>query len=304
MHLTRIDLNLFVVFDAIYAERNLTRAAAVLNVTQPAVSNALSRLRDTFEDRLFEKAGRSMVPTPVAQNLIGPVRQALRLLQSSVEQRDRFDPATAEKVFNIAARELTSGLLLPDLMRRLPRLAPRVKVQCHEVDRGQIATELAAGTLDLAIDIPNLDKARLNSIELQRDRYVCVLRRGHPAAADPLTLDRFLALQHVTASSRRRGRGYVDLALARLGRQTDTVLRLQDYPSAFHVVTQTDLALCAPASFAERYDVDRLELPFEVAPLVSLLYWHKNAEHDGANLWLRGLIADIVGVAAPAASVA
>jgi DNA-binding transcriptional LysR family regulator len=291
MQLNRIDLNLFVVFDTIYAERNLTRAAAVLNVTQPAVSNALARLRDSFEDRLFVKVGRTMQPTPVAQNLIGPVRAALRQLQASVETRQSFDPATAERQFNLAIRDITCSLLLPRLMEALRQQAPHVRLHCHEVDRGDLVAELAAGTLDCAIDIPQLDRARLNSRPLLSDRYVCVLRRDHPAARRALDLDGFLALGQIMVSSRRRGRGYIELALARLGRQAEVALRLQHYQPAFHVAMSSDLALTAPASLARHYDVAVHELPFAVPMLESLLYWHKNADLEPANVWLRDLIA-------------
>ena len=104
LKLTGIDLNLFVAFEAIYAERNLTRAADILSVTQPAVSNALARLRATFGDPLFERRGGAMVPTAVSQSLIGPVRQALARLRSGLDQRTAFDPAISDRVFHIALR--------------------------------------------------------------------------------------------------------------------------------------------------------------------------------------------------------
>ncbi len=295
MQLQKLDLNLFVVFDTIYSEANLTRAAEVLNVTQPAVSNALARLRQTFQDKLFVKAGRSMQPTPVAQNLIGPVRQALRQLQASVDERERFAPATSARRFNLAVRDITCSLLLPDLMRAFREHAPHARLHCHEVDRRDLVRELAAGSLDVAIDIPQLDKSRLNNRPLIADEYVCVLRRGHPAAEAELALDAFLALDHVTVSSRRRGRGYVDLALARLGHQIEPTLRLQHYQPAFHVVMDSDLALTAPARLARRYDVEILPLPIAVPALESLLYWHKGVDHDPANTWFRELIAQVLG---------
>ena len=290
MQLHNFDLNLFVVLETVYAERNLTRAAAVLNVTQPAVSNALARLRDRFDDPLFVKVGRTMQPTPVAQNLIGPVRAALRQLQASVETRLKFDPATADRQFNLAVRDITCSLLLPRLQAVLRQAAPRVRLHCHEVDRRELVAELAAGTLDGAIDIPQLDRARLNSQPLLTDRYVCVLRRGHPLAAKSLDLETFLGLGQIMVSSRRRGRGYFELALARLGRQADVALRLQHYQPAFHVAMASDLALTAPAALARFYDVEVRELPFEVPVLESLLYWHRNADQEPANVWLRRMI--------------
>jgi DNA-binding transcriptional LysR family regulator len=292
MNLNRIDLNLFVLFETIYSERNLTRASEVLSITQPAVSNALARLRATFGDPLFVRAGRVMAPTPVAHNLIGPVRQALRALRTSVSQREQFDPRTAERTFHVALRDAASSVVMPDLMLSLRSKAPNLKIHCHQVDRREIALELAAGTLDFAVDIPELAKSDLNSAPLFEDRYVCALRKKHPMARGPLSLERFLAIEHVTISGRRRGRSFVDIALGRLGHQTNTVLRLPHFQPAFHVVMSTDMALSAPLSLARRYDVAVKELPFEAPPLRSLLYWHKNADLDPANVWMRAEIIE------------
>ena len=155
--------------------------------------------------------------------------------------------------------------------------------------------ELAAGSLDVAIDIPQLDKAQLNNQPLLADEYVCVMRRGHEASHGTLDLDTFLALGHITVSGRRRGRGYVDLALARLGHQIEPTLRLQHYQPAFHVVMASDLVLSAPTTLAQRYDVEILPLPIAVPALESLLYWHKGVDHDPANTWFRELIAQVLG---------
>lgn len=295
MNLAGVDLNLFVVFETVYAQGNLTRAAEILNTTQPAISNALARLRETFDDPLFVRVGRRMTPTPLAQNLAGPVRAALRQLRASIEQGSRFDPATAEKTFHIAIRDTACAQLMPGLLARIGAQSATIRVQCHEIDRGEIAAELAAGKLDCAVDIPELGRADLKSQPLIEDRYVCVLRRGHPLARRSLDVDALLSVGHVMVSSRRSGRGLVDIALGRLGRQADIHLRLTHFQPAFHVLMSSDLAMSAPLSLARKYDVEIRELPFAVPPLVSLLFWHRNADVDPANLWLRRLIASVSG---------
>lgn len=292
MQLAQIDLNLFVVFEVIYAEGNLTRASEILHVTQPAVSNALARLRQTFDDPLFVRAGRRMLPTPVAQNLIGPVREALRRLQGGIEAHSRFEPATADRVFHLAMRDLATSLVMPRLLGPLRERAPGLRLQCHQMERQEIEPELAAGKLDFAIDIPQLGRGPLRGLPLLRDDYVCVMRRGHPLARRALTLEGYLALPQVTVSGRRHGRSYIDLALGRIGERANTVLRLPHYQPAFHVVLGSDLALSAPRSLVAWYDVEVRELPFEVPPLDSVLYWHRNAEHDPANVWMRAQIAE------------
>jgi DNA-binding transcriptional LysR family regulator len=292
MNLNAIDLNLFVAFDVIYAERNLTRASEVLSITQPAVSNILARLRATFGDKLFVRSGNAMVPTPVAQSLVGPVRQALRQLRASIDQLKSFDPSTSEKIFNISLGDATATILIPELAAEIRRLAPRVKINCSQVDRREIASELASGELDFALDIPELEKADLNSVDILRDRYVCVLRQGHPFAKRAMTLDDYLALEHVMVSSRRRGRGHIDIALARIGRQPNTVMRVAHSQPALHAVMSSDMAVTVSLSLAARYEVIRKKLPFDVAPVRTLLYWHRNADHDPANIWMRQQIVE------------
>ena len=292
MNLNAIDLNLFVAFDVIYAERNLTRASEVLNITQPAVSNTLARLRATFGDKLFVRSGNAMVPTPVAQSLVGPVRQALRQLRASVDQLKSFDPSTSEKIFNISLGDATATILIPELAAEVRRLAPHVKINCSQVDRREIASELASGELDFALDIPELEKPDLNGVDLLQDRYVCVLRQGHPFAKRTLTLEDYLALEHVMVSSRRRGRGHVDIALARIGRQANTVMRVAHSQPALHAVMNSDMAVTMSLSLAARYEVIRKKLPFEVAPVRTVLYWHRNADHDPANVWMRRQIVE------------
>jgi DNA-binding transcriptional LysR family regulator len=292
MNLNAIDLNLFVAFDVIYAERNLTRASEVLNVTQPAVSNTLARLRMTFGDRLFVRTGNAMVPTPVAQSLIGPVRQALRQLRASVDQVRTFDPATSEKIFNFSIGDGAATILMPEIVTALRKEAPHIKVHCSQVDRREIASELASGNLDFALDIPELEKPDLNGVEILQDRYVCVLRQGHPFAKRAMTLADYLKLQHVMVSSRRRGRGLVDMALSRIGRQAHTTLRVMHFQPALHVVMGSDMAVTAPLSLASRYEVARKELPFDVPTLRTVLYWHRNADHDPANIWMRRQIIE------------
>lgn len=290
MNLTNVDLNLFVVFDTIYSERNLTRASEVLNITQPAVSNALARLRQAFGDPLFVRTGRTMTPTPAAQNAIGPVQQALRQLRASVDQFGKFDPLTSQRTFHVCLREASTAVLMPDLVRALRTSAPGVKVHCYQLDRRQVPVELASGQIDFAVDIPQLHKGDLNGTPIYSDRYVCVLRKGHPIAAKAMTLERFVALDHVMVSGRRRGKGLVDVALTRLGKQANNVLRVSHFQPAFHVVMETDMTVSAPLSLARRYDVVIKELPFEPITLDSTLYWHKKADLDPASIWMRNQI--------------
>lgn len=300
MKLTSVDLNLFVVFEAIYTERNLTRASEVLNVTQPAVSNALARLRAVFADPLFERRSGAMIPTAVSQSLIEPVRQALARLRSGLDQRTAFDPATSERVFHIAVREAVAGVLLPTLAGRLQRAAPHIQIQSHLVERPQIAVELASGTLDFALDIPQLARSDLAGAPLMNDRYVCVLRRGHPLAGQPMAMNVFLELRQIAISSRRRGKTLIEAALGRLGHSANMVMRLPNYHAAFDVLRASDLIAAAPYQVVRRYgDLVHVELPFPPPPLETMLFWHRSAESDPANQWLRTMLIEAAAAAAP-----
>ena len=153
MNLDRLDLNLFLVFRTIYSEGNLTRAARRLHLSQPALSHALARLREHLDDPLFVRLGHSMVPTPLARSLIEPVRQALQLLEQGLQQGSQFDPAHAQRNFRVALRPVLESTVLPRVMQRLSCLAPQVSLQALAPARQELAAELAAGRIDLALDV-------------------------------------------------------------------------------------------------------------------------------------------------------
>lgn len=289
MNLSNIDLNLFIVFDAIYTEGNLTRAGQILGITQPATSNALARLRDTFNDPLFVRTAHGMLPTPLAQNIITPVRSALQLLRGSVHDSRVFDPVNAHKTFRLSMTDLSEDTLLPATFQRLHKLAPNVRIESLLARRRETAKELAAGHLDFAIDVPLNSDPQLLHTKLLEDRYVCAMRKGHPLASHKkISLEQYLATQHIHISSRRSGLGPVDLALGKMGLQRNIVLRSQHYLMAQTVLQNTDLTITAPARFVAHYNLHSVELPIAgIAPIESHLFWHTSADQDPANRWMR-----------------
>lgn len=287
MSLKKVDLNLFLVFDAIYTERNLTRAAEVLNITQPAVSNALNRLRQSLNDPLFVRGPREMLPTPVAENMIAAVREALQLLNSSIQLGDLFEPARAERSFSLSMHDVLEVSLLPELMLQLEGQAPHIHLNSFSVDRPDIAKELAAGTLDLAIDAPLLGAPELLHASLLSSPYVCVVREDHPLATAQLDMDSYLSLNHILISSRRRGVSYVDGILERQGHKREVKMRMRHYLVAIQMVARSNYAMTVPRHLAENTSLKILELPFEIPPQEWHLYWHRSADQDRANTWLR-----------------
>jgi DNA-binding transcriptional LysR family regulator len=296
VHISRIDLNLLVVLDAIYTEGGITRAAEKLHLTQPAISHSLGRLRELFKDELFAREGRAMVPTPLARNLIEPVRRALRGLEVTLNELERFDPATTQKRFTIAVRDVFESTLLPSLLKRVSRAAPSVDVAAVQIERREFESELAAGTLDAALDVllPLSTQVRHRRISL--DRQVVVARKNHPAVKRGLTLATYLKQHHVLVSSRRRGPALEDVELSRQGLSRRIRLRCQHYFAACRVVSQTDLVLTMPGNYAKianrQFGNQILPLPLSMPPLDAYLYWHANVENEPANKWLREQIID------------
>jgi DNA-binding transcriptional LysR family regulator len=287
MRLDKVDLNLFVVMDVIYTERNLTRAAEVLNLTQPTVSNALARLRKTFNDELFVRTPQGMVPTPVTENIIGRVRDALQLLGTSVREGDRFDAASSERVFRLSLNDVTEAIVLPELMHDLSRSAPRMSLESYYTGRADLPMALSSGQLELAIDVAAAADKDLCHQALFTERYVCAVRKDHPLVGNRLTLEQYLELGHIHVSSRRRGPGLVDIQLNKMSCQRQIQLRLQHYLVVPEVVLNSDLALTVPSHWVRWTNMKALELPFDVPELESFLFWHRSADGDAANRWLR-----------------
>lgn len=291
MNLNRIDLNLFVVFDAIYTEGGITRASRKLHLTQPAISHALNRLREVFGDPLFTREGRAMLPTPLARSLVEPVRRALRGLELTLNEVARFDPASSTRCFTLAVRDVLEATLLPILLRRITDSAPAIDIAAVRADRRDLERELAMGTIDCAIDmlLPLSDQIRRMRIAL--DPMVVVARIGHPAIDGAVDLDGYLAQDHVQVSSRRAGPSLEDVELSRLGLQRHVRLRCQHYFAACRVVSQTDLLLTMPESYARianrQFNNQILPIPLPMPGLDAYLYWHASVDAEPANRWLR-----------------
>ena len=299
-NISRLDLNLFPVFEAIYREGNLSRAAEVLHLTQPAVSHALARLRDALDDPLFVRRGRNMVPTPRARQLIGPVRQALTTLHTGVEQSRHFDPGRLQRTFRISLRDLFEVMVLPHLMQRLREQAPGVTLSVVRTPRQQIEHDLATGRVDFAADAWFNPGSAIAHVPISDDRLVCLMRPGHPALSGEWSLGTMLRWPHVLVSSREQGGGYEDVQLARHGLSRTVALRTPHYFSAALVVAQSELMLCAPARFARllrrAVALDERPFPLTLPPLEVFLYWHRLHDTDPAHQWLREQILDVLRI--------
>ncbi len=295
VHLSRIDLNLFVVFDAVYTEGGITRAAKRLSLTQPAISHALNRLRELFGDPLFVRQGKAMIATPLARAMIDPVRQSLQGLETTLQRVDRFDPATAHKHFTVGMRDVRELTALPAVMRAIARAAPLIDISTVRAERKQLEAELAAGALDAAIDVRLALSDEILRQRIDSERLVVVARRAHPMVKRGLSLKTYLAQDHILVSSRRRGFGVEDFELSRHNLKRRIRLRCQHYFAACRVVSETDLIVTMAERYARMvnplFGNRVLPFPLEFPDYDAYLYWHANADADPANRWLRQVLA-------------
>lgn len=297
-----LDLNLLRVFDEVMAERNLTRAAHNLAMTQPAVSNALKRLRETLGDDLVRRSGYGVEPTPVALSLWPTVRDALQQLRDALAPGD-FAHESAQTAFVLAMADATAAKIVPGLMDILESEAPGVNLRVLPLTTRDPRDLLESGSADLAIGhFPGV-LAELGALHLQETsprflhqrlydgEYVVVMRRGHPLAGQPLTLDSYCAARHLLVSFSGRAFGFVDEALAGLSRQRRVVLTVNQFFTAGRVVATTDLLTVLPRHFVEatgrEQELALSELPLPVPPVHVDALWHRQASHSSAHRWLR-----------------
>jgi DNA-binding transcriptional LysR family regulator len=294
-----------VVLEAVYREGNLTRAGQQLNLTQPAISHALKRLRDLLQDPLFVRQGPHMVPTPFTRNMIEQVRQALQILEGNLSQSRNFVPEHTRRNFHLSLWEYAEALILPSLMRRLTNAAPGMSITTSRVKRRDLETELASGSVDLAIDIPMTMSDRIRHKWLLNEPFVVVARHDHPAITEKLDLDTYLAQRHIQVSSRRHGPSLIDIELSRRGLHRQVFLRSQHNLTACMVVSKTDMLLTLPEPHAQLLNMGMANpgpmnrvypFPLPAPRLEAHLYWHESVENDPANRWLREEIEKVLAL--------
>jgi DNA-binding transcriptional LysR family regulator len=301
MKLTDIDLNLLVVFHRLVQDGRVSRVAESLGLSQPAVSNALRRLRDLLDDELFLRTPAGMAPTPYALQLAQPVAQALQTLQGALNVRASFDPARSERCFTLAMTDVGEIYFLPVLMDALAREAPGVTLRCVPVADASLREDMAAGRVDLALgSLPQL-QAGFFQQALFRQRYVALMRANHPLAtgSTPLTATQYRQVAHVRVVSAGTGHGQVDSALDRLGMVRRVQLTVPHYVALGHVLGSTDLVATVPERFAQRACtpfglVTRPLTPRLPASTIAQL-WHAHLHRDPGHQWLRAMVAQHFG---------
>tara|TARA_R110001599_G_scaffold51113_2_gene143705 strand:+ start:199 stop:1173 length:975 start_codon:yes stop_codon:yes gene_type:complete len=300
-----LDLNLLRVFDAVMEERSLTRAARSLSLTQPAVSNALSRLRLALGDELVRRSGQGVAPTPRALSLWPAVRDALRQLQQSLAP-DGFVPADADNEFVLAMADATAAELVPKLVTLIEAEAPKASLRVVPLATRDPRKLLDEEAIDLAIGhfpavLSDLGaRAQVGKAvsylhqRVYATEYVCVMRAGHPLASGPLTLNRFCAARHMLVSFGGKPFGFIDEALQSRGRTRRIVLTVNQFFTAARVAAECDLLTVLPRHFLELADEpQRLvarALPLEVPAVHVDALWHNRQDTSSAHRWLRDAV--------------
>ena len=307
-----LDLNLLKVFDVVMAERSLTRAAHLLSITQPAVSNSLRRLREALGDELMVRKGRALEPTSRAQELWPAVRDMLQRLQNALAPQV-FDPATASTTFVLTMADATAAELMPPLVELITAHAPGVSLRVVPLTTRDPRRLLDEGHADLAIgNFPAVMSdltARAQAGEvvsfqhhrLFQGEYVCVMRKGNPLAKGPLTLKRYCDARHMLVSFSGRAYGFIDQALGVMGRSRRVVLTVNQFFTAGKIVAHSDLLTVLPrhfvnvTGFAEQLVLR--ELPFVLPAIEVDALWHQRHNHSSAHAWLR---SQVIALAAQA----
>jgi DNA-binding transcriptional LysR family regulator len=297
MELREIDLNLLLVFNQLLLDRSVSVAAEKLGLTQPAVSNALKRLRAVLKDELFLRTSRGMEPTPYALHLAEPVIYALNALQTAFTTRDTFDPLTSTRSFQLAMTDIGEMYFMPPLMVALSKLAPHLRISTVRPYSANLKEDMESGTVDLALGLlPNL-QAGFFQRRLFRHRYVCVFRKDHPLAKSPMTLKQFSELNHVGVVAANTGHGEVDNLLERAGIKRNMRLMLPHFIAVGHVLQNTDLIATLPERFAERceapFGLVTSPHPARLPDIAINLFWHAKFNRDPANMWIRQLFVEL-----------
>jgi len=304
MNIASVNLNLLLAFEALFEEHSVSRAAARIGLSQPAMSNALKRLRALFGDALFTRTAAGMTPTPRARELAGPVRGGLAQLRAALAGGARFDAHAASRTFRLAATDYAEVAVLAPLLARIQASAPGVQIVVRRPELLFQPPEeaLRDGTLDAAIgfypEASALEPGTCSG-ELFAEENVCIARRGHPLMRRRLTLRQFAAAGHVAIITRPDGRGFIDDLLAGHGLRRRLRGLTPHLLAAPHLVAASDLIAVVPAGLAARMrralPLAARSVPLHMPPFRMRLLWHQDRTEDPAHQWLRGEIGRCVG---------
>ena len=294
-NIRNVDLNLLVVLDVLLDERSVSRAAERLNLSQPAVSGALKRLRETFEDPLFVRTRQGIRPTPQALDLIAPVKTVLQDIDAILSVAG-FNPDEAETVFTVAATDYAQMTFLAPLMREVHRAAPNIRFSVVSTDIPRMRGQFDRQEIDFAITVPEMAPQNVHAMELFEDRYVCAVSADHPTATPDLSLDTFCALDHVLVTPSSGGfYGPTDDALAKQGRQRRVSVSVPNFLSLPGILANSEFITVAPERILQPF-ADSLKIfpaPLPLPAFKVIVAWHELSARSPAHGWLRDRMGEL-----------
>lgn len=292
-----LDIQLLLVFEALMTERNVTKAARQVGLSQSALSHALARLRHRLGDPLLIRTAKGMQPTARALELVEPVRAAIRQVEAVFRSEPAFDPPSSKQSFVIRIGDSNDYLLLPTLLQELEARAPHVSVVVRHLSPTDTIKGLEEGTIDCAISALLPHPKSVRAMVLMKDRPVCAMSRDHPLAHEPLTLARFLELRHIRVVQESSDSRFLDEALRERGVERRIVATIPHWVVALHAVSTSQMVVAASERMARRFDTDgRLVLrkvPVGGAAFNWQLYWPRRHEAHAGQRWMRELIAEV-----------
>lgn len=306
MNINRVDLNLLVYLDVLLRERNVTQAANQLNLSQPAMSNGLRRLRDVFEDPLLVRTSDGMTPTERALELEPLVREILSTVDRALQPTSAFEPATTERIFRIMASDYAESTLLPSVLAKLRKQAPGISLDIMTPSDVSFL-DVERGKVDMVINRFDSMPQSFHQITVWSDSFSCLLSPKNPLLKD-FSLDNYLLAQHIWVSKTGMGvavgvdpkdvqrLGWVDAAIAKLGKKRKISVFTRHYQTAMILAEQDDLVVTLPTLAAQlQHDNPRLVIktpPLEIPALELKMAWSPLLQHNPANRWLRKLIVE------------
>ena len=308
MELHQFDLNLLVALDALLTERNVTHAGERVNLSQSAMSGTLARLRRLFQDQLLMTVGRRMVLTPLAEELVDPVREILRLARGAITAKTNFNPATSTHHFSIAASDYATTILLADILREVKLKAPGMTFQLLPISRRAVE-DVEAGRLDFLIGPEGYVSRRHPTERLFEDTYTCVAWTGNHAPYESMTVEQFMNVGHVMVRfGAADAANYDERFLRTLKYKRRIEVTTPGFDLAPHLVVGTDrialLTTRLAAKYAQLLPLRLVPFPVRIPPLVEVLQWHKAHSQNSAHMWFRTQIKDVASrMPSPAATV-
>ena len=297
----RLDLNLLVTLEALLVEQNVTKAAARLHLSQPAVSAQLNRLRNIFDDPLLIPAQRGMTPTAKATEILDPLRQALNQVRATVAPRRNFNPAQAKLTVTIACTDYLQAGVVQPLLVDLRTKAPGVRVAVRNLDLLQLEAQMARGDVDLALMRPREAPPSLCTKHLFDEHYALIGRKNHPRLRNSITIEEYVALDHVIVSL--QGGSFVtpvDDTLAALGHRRNVVLSAASFLFVPELVSKSDFVALVPTRLVSNRtdDFKLVDAPLPVEGFAIGMVWHERSHGHGGHRWLRNTITSLVNAQA------